>query len=275
MKSIKPVDLEAMTENADSAKYTAKKKHYGFGMFRLTAYVAALVVAALAAMGCNDSGGGNDNDPVYPSAEIMLNPSSGAKPFSGGVECDASGSIAGDWPIVEARFDFDNDGIDDYIENESSAPDGTFDKKTIMPANYPNEGDYPIGVTIMDSAGNESSATANFGNGFGADVMGAEDYIYDSFDNLSDYQASYGVPFHALDPVTGKIVDFVANVEGIYDFGLDTQESTFVIYDSSTLTQEQIDCLANREAVSFPDEPRIRVVEPDYSPFTIDDTIFN
>lgn len=274
MKSLNPVNLEAMTEDADSAKHIASQQNYGFGMFRVATYLLALAVAALGVLGCND-GGDNDSNHIYPSAEIMLNPSSAPKPYNGNIECDASGSIPGDWPITEVRFDFNNDGIDDYVETEASAPDGVFDGKTMMPADYPTQGDYPVTATIMDAAGNESSATADFGVGFGADITGAEDYIYNAFDSLS-YDASYSVPFQAWDPVEMKMVDFMANVEGILDFGLPTQQSTFVIYDSGNLTQEQLDCLANRESLDPPyDEPRIRVVEPDYSPLTIDDVIFN
>lgn len=257
-------NLENMVETANNPYIIEEREKgwldylYMFG--RGMTYIAAFASAVVGAVGCSSE----DPDPIppgYPVAELVISPSPSAKENE--VTLDASASQPGDSDIIEARFDFDGDGNADYTESESSAPDGNFDLQTTH--TYSSEGDYAPTVTVMNRNSKETMKQVLHGVGYGTDKTGAIAYIDQVFAD-NDHYTYRDWFFQLLNPSTGQMVGFTADIEGE---DINTAESTYVIYDSSTLSQEQLDTLAARQAEEMY-EPKVRVVEPVDSPQTIE-----
>lgn len=229
-----------------------------FWVLEKLAYAAP---AAAFAGGCGDDGSGG---PVYnpynpPVAVVYVDQTQGPKPHT--VTIDASASLGGTVHI--------DPGDGSPIETEVlgvSASDGNPDG--IRQHTYTQEGDYTVEAIAENSAGELSDPDAEEVDvGFGPDRQGALDYI-EAYLTNEGYNCTQGQDFQVFNPVTYGMTAYNGLKAELSD------EILYFLYDSSNLTQEQLDTIAARASEGM-DMPRIITIEPDQSPNTIDDLLDN
>ena len=234
-------------------EYNGSVRGYVARALLSAAYITPLAgLAALVAGGTACDGGGED--PVPPTADLIATPADGAKPLD--VSLDASASTPGNGRITRYGFDFDGDGLEDYAEDESNAPDGTFDGQTTAP--YPDAGDFVPSVTVEGTTGSDLAEAPPVGVGYGGDEPGLIDYV-NALLTAEGYTCTLDQDFQLFNPSTGLMTAYT---------GLKAELSAEIIYvpdNWASLTAEQLATLTARENEGIVD-PEVVVPSPDDSP---------
>ena len=174
------------------------------------------------------------------------------------VTLDASASDPGSSSIDRYFFDFGY-GAGFYSETPTNAPDGAFDG--IASNIYLSPGDYEATVTVRNSDGLSDIASTIVRVGYGDNSAGAYSRI-DAVLTGIGWTCTQNQDFQLFNPATGQMTAFNGLKAELSD------EVFHVIYDWTSLTQEQRETISARNAEEM--EPETVIIRRYDSPDTIE-----